>query len=454
VDVNRRLTDLAVHELAAAFRDGGPTPVDAARAALARADDVAHLGAFELVDADGALAQAVRAAEELAEGVDRGPLHGIPVAVKDVLAVAGLPLTGSSRALDAVPARADADAVARLREAGAVVLGTTRTHELAFGFTTPGTRNPHDTGRIAGGSSGGSAAAVAAGVCRVALGTDTAGSVRNPAALCGVVGLKPTYDLVSREGMLPLSWSLDHVGVLAATAGEAALALDAMGARPDRSTRPGPPASGLRIGVPVSPHGRIAPGVAAAVEQARTGLEELGHVLVPVALPHPDLALAAGFTIILSEAAARHGHLLRERREGLTDETAMLLGAGERLPASTYAHALRVRGHVQAGWRDVFTTHDLDLVATPTLPITAPAVGTEVVAWPDGAVEPLVPLVAGATIEHDMTGLPSASVPCGAADGLPVGLMLTGRPYGERTVLAVAAQVAATSSPVGDSVAP
>lgn len=428
-------------ELAAGFREDGPTPVDVTRAALDKAQDLAHLGVFEHLDAGGALSAAARAADELRRGVDRGPLHGVPVAVKDVLAVAGLPLTGSSGAVELHPT-GDAYAVARLREAGAVVLGTTRTHELAFGFTTPGTRNPHDLGRTAGGSSGGSAAAVAAGICRVALGTDTAGSVRNPAALCGVVGLKPTYGLIGRRGMLPLSWSLDHVGVLAATPGEAGAALAALrgpgGAASQRQVAVGRP---TRIGVPNS-IGRIDPGVAAVVSQARARMSSRGHVLVEVELPSEELALAAGFAIILTEAAARHGHLLRERREGLTDEVAMLLAAGELLPATVYAHALRARHLVKEHWRDLFERERLDLVATPTLPITAPVQGAEVVVWPDGEVDPLVPVVAGATIAHDLTGLPSVSVPCGAVNGLPVGLMLTGRPYADEAVLAAAADVA------------
>jgi aspartyl-tRNA(Asn)/glutamyl-tRNA(Gln) amidotransferase subunit A len=442
VAVSRPLGDLTITELASGFRASGPTPVEVTRAALSRAVDTAHLGVFEHLDIAGALAASERATDELRRGVDRGPLHGVPVAVKDVLPVAGVPLTASSRAVELHP-DADARAVARLRDGGAVVLGTTRTHELAFGFTTPGTKNPRDPSRTAGGSSGGSAAAVAAGICRLALGTDTAGSVRNPAALCGVVGLKPTFDLVDRGGMLPLSWSLDHVGVLAATAEEAALALDVL-AGPAPADRGGETVRGtaaLRIGVPATP-GRTDPGVAAVVGAACAALESSGHVLVPVELPSHELALAAGFTIILSEAAACHGDLVRRRRRLLTDEVAMLLAAGELLPATAYVHAQRVRGHLRDAWWELFDVHGLDVVATPTLPITAPSTGEEVVTWADGAVEPLVVVVAGATIAHDLTGMPSVSVPCGQRGGLPVGLALTGRPFDDRTLLALAGTLA------------
>jgi aspartyl-tRNA(Asn)/glutamyl-tRNA(Gln) amidotransferase subunit A len=421
-------------DVAASLRSGEVTPVDLVQAALDRADEVAHLGVFERLDAEGALAQAERALQELTDGRDRGPLHGVPIAVKDVLAVAGLPRTGSSRALGTEPVVADSAAVAALRRAGAVVLGTTRTHELAFGFTTPGTRNPHDPARIPGGSSGGSAAAVAAGICRVALGTDTAGSVRNPASLCGVVGLKPTYGLADRGGMLPLSWSMDHVGILAASTAEARAVLAALapdeGPGPASGGQPGP----LRIGVP-APRGRIDEGVLDVTVQAMARLERSGATLVEVEFPWAEHALAAGFAIILTEAAARHGHLVRERREQLTDEVAMLLAAGQLLPAVTYAQAQRVRNLIATGWRDTFERHRLDLVAAPTLPITAPLVGAETVTWSDGAVEPLVPVVAGATIAQDLTGLPAISVPCGAVGGLPVGLTLTGRPFADRAVL-------------------
>ncbi|MGA9747985.1 MAG: amidase, partial [Nocardioides sp.] len=327
----------------------------------------------------------------------------------------------------------DSAVVAALRRAGAVVLGTTRTHELAFGFTTPGVRNPHDDTRIAGGSSGGSAAAVASGVCRVALGTDTAGSVRNPAALCGVVGFKPTYGVVSRRGMLPLSWSMDHVGILAASVAEARAVLDVVASdrvEPTSGRPPGP----LRIGVP-APVGRIDEGVLDATARAQARLEGSGATLVEVRLPWAEHVLAAGFAIILAEAAARHGHLVRERRGQITDEVAMLLAAGQLLPASVYAHAQRVRTLIASGWREMFLDHRLDLVASPTLPITAPRIGADTVAWPDGAVDPLVPVVAGATIAQDLTGLPAVSVPFGNVDGLPVGITLTGRPFADTAVL-------------------
>ncbi len=241
--------DLTIREAGVKLRSGTLSPVELTEAVLARiaaTEPVLH--AYVQVLAEEAMGAAREAEAELRAGRDRGPLHGIPIAIKDILDVAGVPTRcGSHVRADARAANADAEAVARLRAAGAVIVGKTVTHEFAGGVLSPPARNPWDPGRIPGGSSGGSGAAVAAGSCLAALGTDTAGSIRIPAALCGVVGLKPTTGQVSTRGVFPLSWSLDTVGPLAKTVDDAMLVLNAiLGEAPESGERGSIHASGCR----------------------------------------------------------------------------------------------------------------------------------------------------------------------------------------------------------------
>lgn len=414
---------------------------------IAEVDD--RVGAFVVVLADAALEAAEQADEELGDGRSRGPLHGIPVAVKDLYDIAGVPTTSSSAVrADFVPSE-DSAAVARLRDAGAVIVGKTHTHEFAYGCITPTTRNPWDLERVPGGSSGGSGAAVAAGECLLALGSDTGGSIRIPAALCGTVGLKPTFGRTSRFGVTSLSWSLDHVGPLTRTVRDAAAALAPLSGPdgrdpstadvevPDYLADLGRGVEGLVVGVPTNHYfDRVDREVEGAVRGAISGLEEQGARVVEVTLPYADQYMAVEFAIILPEASAYHQELLRSRGELYTEDVRLLLETGELVLATDYIKALRVRTSIQHGWRQVFD--GIDVLAAPTLPATAVRCGEPTITWPDGSPEPVINAYVRLSCPANLTGLPALSVPCGVdGAGLPIGLQLIGRPFEEVTVLRV-----------------
>ena len=312
--------------------------------------------------AERAVADARRAEDEILAGNRRGALHGIPVGIKDIFDVAGVPTRCGSRLRDdAAPAAADAPAVARLRAAGAVVLGKTTTQEFAAGVVSPPARNPWNPDRIPGGSSGGSAAAVAAGSCLAALGSDTGGSVRIPAAVCGVVGLKPTYGSVSKRGVFPLAWSFDTVGPLARTVDDAALLYDLLtghdpldagsATRPPGSARDeiGVSVAGLRIGV-ARPFffDRLQLGVETAVDTALGLLSNLGAEIVETPWPEASAARAAGFVINRVESTAVHGEGIRGEPDRYGEELRLRLETNALFPAEGYLRALRARGTRQA----------------------------------------------------------------------------------------------------------
>ncbi|HEX8969759.1 MAG TPA: amidase, partial [Chloroflexota bacterium] len=350
-----------------------------------------RLRAFISVDAERAL-EGARAADS---GAASGALHGVPVAIKDNIATRDLRTTAGSRVLaDWVPDH-DAPVVRRLRAAGAILLGKTNLHEFAYGGTCTNVefgavRNPWNTEHVPGGSSGGSGAAVAAGLCAAALGTDTAGSVRLPACQCGVVGLKPTYGRISIEGVVPLAWSLDHVGPLTRTVADARLLLDVL-SDPNRAA---PPAgsrrqadagthsprgiNGLRLGVPRGYFFEgLQPDVAAAVEAALDVLRDLGASIVDVDWPDAHLSNSATWTIILAEASAYHRKWFRTRPEAYSAQTRAHLETAEGLSAADYVQAQRVRSVLQRQVGDVLS--QVDALITPSLAITAPRIGQTLV---------------------------------------------------------------------------
>jgi aspartyl-tRNA(Asn)/glutamyl-tRNA(Gln) amidotransferase subunit A len=414
-----------------------------------------HLHAFVTVDAEGALTQAERLDRELQDGRQRGPLHGIPVGIKDIFDVAGMPTKCGCRAFsDVPPASTDSTATARLRQAGAVIVGKTTTHELALGVSTPPTRNPWDLRRSAGGSSGGSGAAVAAGSIMAALGSDTGGSIRTPSALCGVVGLKPTYGRVSRAGVLPLSWSLDHAGAITRSVADAGLLLEIL-AGPDASDQStlGQPEfnrpvlsneslSDRRLGV--VPEAFLDPleesvrnGFEEAVETART----LGAAIVKVSIPELKWALGAEFTIILAEAASYHEELLRMNPELLSEDILTQLQAGYLLPAATYLRAQRTRAVIQAAFRKAFDGHCLDGVLTPTVPCTAHLTEQTEQDMLDlsGTEEPAGQAYVRTTGPANLAGLPAIALPFKLSpEGLPISVQLLARPFQERELLRMA----------------
>ena len=405
--------DLSLVEAADALRRGELGVVELTEACLARAEATSSLGAFALLDHEGARRQAAA----LAEHEPRGPLHGVPVAVKDIIDVAGLPTRGGSAVPDAAPAARDAPVVTRLREAGAVILGKTATHELAFGVTTPAAANPWDPARSAGGSSGGSAVAVATGAVFAALGTDTAGSIRLPAAFCGAVGLKARHGALPMEGILPLAPSMDSAGALARSAEDLALVWDVLS-----GTRAS--ADGVRIGVP-DPAPEADDEIAAAVAEA---VEVLGGA-VPVTVPPWTAWERPRGRTLVAEAldAHRAAGWYPARREHYGAEPLAYLESAERLTDADRSAARQELADL--AWRLQAALGAVDVLALPVCPVAAPARDAD----PRRAARELTPLCGPA----NAAGLAAASVPCGfTSGGLPIGLQLVGER--EEAVLAVA----------------
>lgn len=448
------LTTLDLAELSQAIATKSASPVDIVDAFLARVEqDNERFNAFVAVTADAARDAAKHAADEIAGGKIRGPLHGLPIGHKDLYATKGVATTGGSKVLaDHVPTE-DATVVARLAEAGMISLGKLNTHEFAYGPTGEHsafgtTRNPWDTDRITGGSSSGSAAAVAGGLLPIATGSDTGGSIRMPAACCGLTGLKPTYGRVPRTGILPLCWTMDHSGPLARSAYDSALILAAC-AGPDgrdaaAADRPVPdyPAlltgdvRGLKIGVVrASFFDNAQEQVATVVDQALQVLVDQGAQLVEVDVPHIRQAGAAALAIYVAEATAYHDDTLDDRADLYTELVRTFLELGDQLLAKDYLHAQRFRtllGHEMAT-----VLRDVDVIATPGIAITATPIGDEEVDI-RGEAQSIFSAILRNTEPFDLTGLPALVVPCGfAADGLPVSLQIAGRAFDEATVLNV-----------------
>ena len=435
------------------LRSGATTSVELTGIAL---DGIARVGerlnAFVLVDREGALSAAEAADALFRSGRDAGPLTGIPVGVKDIIHMAGLPTRCGSSAFPDRPRLADATVVTRLREAGAVMVGKTTTHELACGVYSAPAANPWDTDRLPGGSSGGSGAAVAAGVVPMALGSDTGGSIRIPASVCGVAGLKPTFGRVSRAGVASLAWSLDHLGPLAATVSDCAAGLQAIAGFdhadpatsrlpvPDFSTRLGRGVEGLRIGVLAGgPFAPVQEGVADAFGRAVEVLRSLGAEPRAIDVPELDYTLAAEFAIVGPEAAAYHRRLLRDRPEAISPGIRQLFTIGTVVPSSHYLAGLQARAVIRDALRTAFESHSLDAVVTPTLPATA-APAHEQQLECGGVAEDVTAAYVRTTAPFNLSGQPALSVPCGFdVGGLPIGLQVAGRPFDEVTVLQVGA---------------
>jgi aspartyl-tRNA(Asn)/glutamyl-tRNA(Gln) amidotransferase subunit A len=440
--------ELSLAEAARALRARELSPVELTESVLSRIGAVdGRLRAYVTVAADAAAAAAVRAEREISETGPRSPLHGIPMGVKDLIDAAGLPTTASSDVRAGHIADHDSHVAARLKAAGAVLLGKTHTHEFAYGLTTPQTSNAWDQSRVAGGSSGGSAVAVAAGEATFALGTDTGGSIRVPAALNGVVGLKPTYGLVSRSGVTSLSWSLDHVGPLTRSARDAALVLAATaGYDPrDPASVSGPlvdftgggDLKGLRVGIPRNHYfDRVSPEVEEAVRRAIERLAELGAKLVEVEIPMARYVQAIQWGLMVPEATAYHERSLRAVPDLYTPDVRVLLEAGELTSAGDYLRAQRARTMMRDDWARMFD--GIDVLAAPTVPMTAAKSGQDTVEWADGTVEAVSDSYVRLSAPANITGVPALTLPVGHDHaGLPIGMQLMARPFRDATVLRV-----------------
>jgi aspartyl-tRNA(Asn)/glutamyl-tRNA(Gln) amidotransferase subunit A len=404
-------------------------------AALGRIEALdGRLGAFVAVLADQVRAEAATRDAERAAGQVRGPLHGMPVAVKDLIDVAGVVTAAGSPKLVANRAERDAPVVERLREAGAVVIGKTRTHEFAYGVLTPGTVNPWDGTRIAGGSSGGSAAAVAAGLVELAVGSDSAGSIRIPAACCGVVGFKPTYGAVPAAGVLPLSWSCDHVGPIAASVSSAAQLFEVLAGVPVSAPLPPDPLHlGRLVGEDLA---MVDPAVNQTLDRLCARLEREGARIDDVELPL-GAARSAVATIMLPEVAAAHAQLLAETgEEGYGPRVLAAIRLGQSALATEYLAGLRYRGRFVARVEELLDGRDALLL--PTIPVVAPERASQVVRLGDGSemgVQVALTALPGA---FNCSGSPVVSVPVGLVGGLPVGASLVGRIGGDRDLLRIA----------------
>ncbi|HKP25321.1 MAG TPA: amidase [Dongiaceae bacterium] len=414
----------SIAALGDAYRSGAVSPVEVVRGSLdriARLDP--KLNSFITVLEAESVAQAESAARELKAGRDLGPLHGVPVAIKDLIEMAGVPTTFASRAGSPRMGKADAVLVRNLKQAGAVILGKTNLLEYAYGAVHPDfgqTNNPWDPRRTSGGSSGGSAAAVAAGLCFAAVGTDTGGSIRIPASYCGVAGLKPSFGRVSLEGVQALSPTLDHAGPLARSCADTALTL--AGITGTRIDIPRVPLAGLRIGVMHHPdaHKFLQTEVQAHFDQIIGDLERAGARVRPMQIPDIQSARDALIAIIEPEASLIHRDLLRNEPAGFSDITRAQIEAGFGISAVDYLNALQVRERLTAAFQHAFER--VDAILSPSVPWVAPAedppVGGE-----EGAGEMMYSGI------YNLVGLPALSVPCGLnAEGLPSGLQIvTGR---------------------------
>ncbi len=465
------IADATLAELAAALRERTLSSEELTRTYLeriARLDP--ELNSYVTVTGELALAQARAADAVLARGTG-GPLTGIPLAHKDIFCTDGVPTTCGSRMLADFPAPYDATVVARLREAGAVLLGKTNMDEFAMGSSNETShfgpvRNPWDRERVPGGSSGGSAAAVAAGLCAAATGTDTGGSIRQPAALCGITGLKPTYGRVSRYGMIAFASSLDQGGVLTRSAEDAALLLGTMAGFdprdstsveapvPDYVATLGDDLAGLRIGLPREYFGDgVDPGVAAAIDAALAELRALGAETVEISLPNSHLAVPTYYVIAPAECSAnlarfdgvRYGHRCadprdlddlykRSRSEGFGPEVKRRIMIGTYALSAGYYDAYylkaqRVRRLIGDDFRKAFES--VDVIAGPTAPTPAFRLGERV-------DDPITMYLSDIfTIAANLAGLPGLSLPVGFAGGLPVGLQLLGDHFAEDRLLNV-----------------
>jgi aspartyl-tRNA(Asn)/glutamyl-tRNA(Gln) amidotransferase subunit A len=434
-------TGLTVHEAARLIRAGDVDPVTLVERCIdAIRESQPVLNAFTRVDSDGALRAAALARDELARGTDRGVLHGLPVAVKDIVDTAGVATTmGSRHFAGNVPAR-DAEVVTRLRAAGAIVVGKTTTHEFAYGpfgdrSADGPCANPHDPSRMSGGSSAGSAAAVAAGLVPLAIGTDTGGSVRIPAALCGVAGIRPTFGSVPGDGVFPLSWSLDTVGVLAADVAGTAEGWRTLTDTPDAA----PPADGgtPRVGLVTGPwFGRLDGAVRAAFDAFVATLAARAAV-EPVAVADAEELHGLYVTVQSAEAAAIHHERLMTAPDLFDPEVRQRLEIAMKVPGHAYAAAMRRLTEVRATAADRLA--GFDVLALPTVPVVAPPLGMRdaVGGWATAR---------DALLAHDalwgVLGLPAVSIPIPNPGGLPVGAQLVGAPGGDAALLAMAETIA------------
>ena len=441
----------SIEEIAPLIRTRALSPVDLVRACLARIEARRDLNAFITVMGDTAIAAATVAAREIADGRYRGPLHGVPVSVKDLVDVAGTPTTSGS----AVPARhpaADAPIVTRLREAGAIIIGKTNLHEFAFGTTSDesafgAVKHPLDSRHSAGGSSAGAAVALVEGMCFGSVGTDTGGSIRIPSAACGIVGLKPTLGEISCDGIVPLSATLDHVGPMARTIADAALLFHVMKGVEHRPAARKHPT--LVIGVPEAYLcERLDPEVRGALTRVRASLAGAGHDVRVVEIEHAAWTPDVYLHIILPEASWYHADTIASHAEAYSPGVRLRLEMGRYVLAEDYVRALRLRESLTTAVDRAMEVCDVLLL--PTLPIPAPPLGASSVDV-DGRQEPVRSAMLRLTQLFNITGHPAIAIPSGTTPGgWPVSMQLVGHSDSTEELLS-AARIASGHMTIGGS---
>lgn len=395
------------------------------------------LNAFIAVMADSAIEEAERADRELEEGRLRGPLHGVPIAIKDIIDIEGYPTQCHSRVAPSIPVRKDAEVIARLRAAGAIIIGKTALHEFAsggpsFDLPWPPARNPWLTTHHPGGSSSGSAVAVSSGMVAGAIGTDTAGSVRHPATACGIVGLKPTYDVISRRGVFPLAFSLDHVGPLTRNVADCAVVYDAIRTRTQSTSSVSKERDlrGLRIGVLEEFGATAHPSIGSSFEVAKAVLMDLGAELVSLDIPPLEAFAGCGRLILQAESYAVHANWLRARPSEYGQRGRLRLSAGEAISAEHYIKAQQLRRLLTEQFTSAMSTVDAAIcVSSLELPCAI-----------DDAEQIDRTYDRQARTPFNLTGSPALALPIGFTDhGLPTGMQIVGRHHDEPVILRIAA---------------
>ena len=445
------LAFLGIRSVSNMIRRGDLSSMEVTRILLDRIELLnPKMNAYILVLRNEALAEARLRDEELRRGKSSGLLHGIPVAIKDIIAVRGAKMTCGSKIMQDKIAPKDAAVVKKLRNAGAVILGKLNLHEFAYGVTSENPHygsslNPWDLSRITGGSSGGSGAAVAAGLCYAALGTDTGGSIRIPASLCGIVGLKPTFGEVSTNGVFPLSWSLDHIGPLTRGVDDASIMFDAMRIRDRnasllRSQRPDGKMkrnlTGKVIGVLKETFEETNENVVTGVKAAIKIWEKAGFQMLDVSFPHLRETRAATTVVQASEASAHHEQLLRQFENEYGEDVRSRLKMGLLFTGTEYVNAQRIRRMIRRSLTSLFKK--VDAIVLPTTPIAAFHVGEKPVDSDGTTVDPRV-LLTRFTSVFNLVGTPAISVPCGINPlGLPFGVQIVCKPFDESLILDIA----------------
>jgi len=443
-----------IESLSKALRKKEISPVEVTKVCLERINSYdSKINAFITVLPERALKTARQMEKEILKRKYRGPLHGIPYAAKDLFFTKGVRTTCGSKILKEFVPKYDATVISRLNSAGAILLGKLNMHEFAYGTTSVNphygpVRNPWNRERITGGSSGGSAAALVCSFALLTLGTDTGGSIRIPSALCGVAGLKPTFGRISKYGVYPLCWSLDHPGPMAKRVMDLAIALNILAGYDPHdpfSAQENVPnyqraltknLKGIRLGVPKEYYFDHLEGeVQQAVSQAIQELKKIGAKILPISIPHLPEFSAAAFISLLAEGAACLEKWHKTRAEDLGKDVLGRLNLGSAIKATQYLQAQRMRRIAQETFREVFTK--VDALITPQLPIVAPSIGQETISIGD-FTEGVASALTRFTRIFNLTGLPTISVPCGfSASGLPIGLQIVGQAFAEGTILKV-----------------